>query len=425
MNVIELIDKKRLAKELSYDEIKYLIINYLNGEIKDYQMSSLLMAICINGMTEKETFYLTEIMLENSEKIDFSNIEGIKVDKHSTGGVGDKTTLIVAPIVSSCGVKVAKMSGRGLGFTGGTIDKLESIKGFNTNLSIEEFSNQVNAIGVAISSATLNLVPVDKKLYELRDVTGTVSSIPLIAASIMSKKIATGADKILLDVKVGKGAFIKTKEEAFDLANMMIKIGNHFNKETVAILSNMDFPLGNNIGNSLEVIEAIEVLNNKGNNDLREFCLDISSYMVSLAKEITLEEAKKIVEENLNNGKAYQKFRELVRYQKGNLQDIEVHKKTIVIKSLNEGYIKEIDAYSLANIALELGAGRKHKNDLIDYSVGICLKKTIGSFVKKGDVLLKIYGDSDKIVIDKIYKAFNIVDEEVDKPSLIYTVIGI
>ena len=284
MNIIDLINKKRLKKALTNEEIKFIIERFMSGKIKDYQMSSLLMAICINGMNEKETIALTKAMLDNSEKLDLSSIKEIKVDKHSTGGVGDKTTLVIAPLVAACGVVVPKMSGKGLGHTGGTIDKLESIEGFNPNLSDEEFINQLKEIRVAITTTSSNLVPADKKIYALRDVTGTVSSLPLIASSVMSKKIATGADRIVLDIKIGKGAFIKTKAEAISLAKIMIKIGKYFNKETVAIISNMNYPLGYNIGNGLEVMEAIDILKGKGNKELRELCLVLASHMVSLGK---------------------------------------------------------------------------------------------------------------------------------------------
>ena len=286
MYIVDLINKKRNDLKLSKGEIKYIIDAYVSGEIKDYQMSSLLMAICINGLDSEETYYLTEYMLKSGKTIDLSSIPGIKVDKHSTGGVGDKTTLIVGPIVASLGIPVAKMSGRGLGYTGGTIDKLESIPGFNVNMDIDKFIEQVNKINICISTTSNDLAPADKKIYALRDVTGTVSSKSLIAASIMSKKLATGADKILLDVKYGEGALLNNVEDAIDLAKLMVYIGNSHGKETRALISNMNYPLGNMVGNALEIKEVIEVLNNRGSKDLRDLCIVLASYMVSMSKNI-------------------------------------------------------------------------------------------------------------------------------------------
>ena len=350
MTILDIIDKKRLKQELTFEEIKYVVDNFVNGNIPDYQMSALLMAMVINGMTEKETIDLTKVMIDSGDIIDLSSISGIKVDKHSTGGVGDKTTLILAPLVASCGVKVVKMSGRGLGHTGGTIDKLEAIKGFKVNLSVNEFIKQVNDIGVAITSQTGNLVPADKKIYALRDVTGTVSSIPLIATSIMSKKIASGADKIVIDVKVGNGALIKTIEEARILANLMIKIGKQYGKDVVCVLSDMNQPLGQTIGNGLEVVEAIHVLRVKGSIKLRELVITLGSIMVSLGKQIALEEAKKEIMTNLINGQAYQKFMEMVKAQNGDIDKINISFKSYSVKSKQEGYINGIDALGIGKL---------------------------------------------------------------------------
>ena len=312
MNIIDIINKKRLKKALSDEEIKYVIDGFLDGSIKDYQMSSLLMAILINDMTNNEIYSLTKYMADSGDKLDLSSLGNNVVDKHSTGGVGDKTTLIIAPIVASCGVKVAKMSGRGLGHTGGTIDKLESINGFTVNLTEEEFLNQVNDIGLAITSQTENIAIADKKIYALRDVTGTVESIPLIASSIMSKKIALGTKKLVLDVKVGSGALIKNIDNAKRLSKLMIDIGKHNNIEVICILTNMDIPLGNNVGNALEVREAIEILKEHKTGTLRDLCIELSSYMVSLGLNISYEEAKEKVLNNLDNGNAYLCHLELV-----------------------------------------------------------------------------------------------------------------
>ncbi|MDD2489634.1 MAG: thymidine phosphorylase [Bacilli bacterium] len=423
MNIIEIINKKRLKQELSKEELVYVINGFLTNEIKDYQMSSLLMAICINGMTEAETINLTLTMLDNSDILDLNQIDGIKVDKHSTGGVGDKTTLVVVPLVASCGVKVAKMSGRGLGHTGGTIDKLEAIKGFNVNLSNEEFIKQVQRIGAVITTTSHNLVPADKKIYALRDVTGTVSSIPLIAASIMSKKIATGADKIVLDVKVGKGALINNKEEAQVLANLMIKIGNYFKKEVVVVISNMDYPLGNNIGNGLEIEETINILKGNIDTDLGELCIALATEMVSLGKSITLEEAKQLVINNLHSGCAFDKFKEMVTYQNGDIDDINIASQVIEIRSNNKGYITNIDALTLGKVCVDLGAGRKQKEDDIDYGVGIVLTKKINDYVQIDDVIAKVYVNKLGIDLKKILSAFTIELQPIKKEPLILAVL--
>lgn len=423
MTILDIIDKKRLKQELTFEEIKYVVDNFVNGNIPDYQMSALLMAMVINGMTEKETIDLTKVMIDSGDIIDLSSISGIKVDKHSTGGVGDKTTLILAPLVASCGVKVVKMSGRGLGHTGGTIDKLEAIKGFKVNLSVNEFIKQVNDIGVAITSQTGNLVPADKKIYALRDVTGTVSSIPLIATSIMSKKIASGADKIVIDVKVGNGALIKTIEEARILANLMIKIGKQYGKDVVCVLSDMNQPLGQTIGNGLEVVEAIHVLRVKGSIKLRELVITLGSIMVSLGKQIALEEAKKEIMTNLINGQAYQKFMEMVKAQNGNIDKINISFKSYSVKSKQEGYINGIDALGIGEIVRKLGGGRFHKEDEINYGVGILLEKSVGEYVKQGDKLLTVYYDEKRIDEQEILNCFMIEKERKEEKPLIYEII--
>lgn len=396
MNIVDIIDKKRLNKELSKDEIEYSINGYLDGSIKDYQISSLLMAIVLNGMTDEETINLTDVMLKSGDILSLKEINGIIVDKHSTGGVGDKVTLVLGPLLASLGIKIAKMSGKGLGHTGGTIDKLESIKGFNTNLSKEQFIKQVNDINIAIISQSGNLVPADKKIYALRDVTGTVSSIPLIASSIMSKKIASAADIIIIDVKVGSGALLKDLKSAKELSNLMIKIGKHYNKTIICIITNMDEPLGYNIGNSLEVEEAIETLKGKGPKDLVDVVLTLSSIVLEKVEKISIEEAKEKLENNLENGKAYEKFLEFVDMQGGDINSLKVSNKIVSVKSNKSGYINKIDALKLGELAKLLGAGRQTLDDKIDYEVGIVLNKKVGDYVEKDEELLKLYlGDKD------------------------------
>lgn len=390
MNIVEIINKKRVKEELTKEELDFIFNGYLNGKVKDYQMSSLLMAICINGMSDREIFDLVDIFIKSGDVLDLSMLPGIKIDKHSTGGVGDKVTLIIGPIVASCGVVVPKMSGRGLGHTGGTIDKLESIPGFNVNLTEEEFINQVKNIGLAVTGQTKNLCPMDKVIYALRDVTGTVSSIPLIATSIMSKKIAGGADKILLDVKVGDGALMKEMEDAKELANIMERIGKAYNKEVVCELTDMNTPLGDNIGNALEVIEAMDILKGKVSH-LRDLCVEVSTKMVSMAKGISEEEAIKEVNEVLTSGKAYNKFLEFVKAQGGDITGVKVSDKTIDVKSTKAGTVTKIKALALGMLSVSLGAGRASKEDAIDYSVGIVLKKHIGDQVNIGDTLFTLY----------------------------------
>lgn len=423
MNIIDIINKKEAKEELTLEEIKYFIDGYLNGNIEDYQMSSLLMTICINGLTIDEVIKLTDIMLNSGDKIDLSAIKGTKVDKHSTGGVGDKTTLVLAPLVASTGVSVAKMSGRGLGHTGGTIDKLESIDGFNVEISHDNFINQINEIGVSIVSQMGNLVPADKKLYALRDVTGTVESIPLIASSIMSKKIASGADKFVIDVKVGNGALVTNIEDARKLAELMIKIGKHYEKEVICVLTSMEEPLGNTIGNGLEVIESIETLQGNGPEDLQELVITLASIMVSIAKNIDITDAQKEVTENLENGAAYNKFKELVKYQGGNIDNIKVSNKIVSIKSPKSGFITHIDALKLGELSRSIGAGRYTKKDKIDYGVGFKLAKKVGDFIMENEELIKVYlGDKD-ISANDVLKCFEINEIIDDTAPLILEII--
>ena len=421
MNIIDIINKKRLKQVLTDEEIKYVIDGYLNNEIKDYQMSALLMAILLNDMTNSEIYSLTKYMASSGEMLDLTTLGENVVDKHSTGGVGDKTTLIIAAIAASCGVKVAKMSGRGLGHTGGTIDKLESIPGFTVNLSKEEFLNEVENIGVAITSQTENIALADKKIYALRDVTGTVESIPLIASSIMSKKIALGTKKLVLDVKVGSGALIKNIKDARRLSKLMIDIGKHNNMDVICILTNMDIPLGNNIGNALEVSEAIEVLKEHKQGDLRDLCVELSTYMVSLGLNISYEEAKEKVLNNIDNGIAYSKFKELVEYQHGNIDKLPIINSKYEIKSSTSGYLVDIDAYKLGLLSMSLGAGRKNKEDVIDYSAGIIVNKNIGDYINSGDVIMTLYTNRQIDSIDATI--FKLSDEKVNKQKLIYEII--
>ena len=422
MDIIDIINKKEAGEELTKDEINYVVTNYLNDTIKDYQMSSLLMSICIKGMSFEETYNLTTAMLNSGEKIDLSSIDGIKVDKHSTGGVGDKTTLVVGPIVASCEVPVAKMSGRGLGFTGGTIDKLESISGFKTTLTDEEFINQVNNIKISIISQTNNIDPADKKIYALRDVTGTTESIPLIASSIMSKKLASGSDKILLDVKVGKGAFMQNIEDAKTLAKTMVDIGNKYGKETVAVLSNMDYPLGYTIGNSLEVNEAIETLKGNGEKRFTDLCLLLSTYMVSMGKNISIDDAFELVKENYSNKKALNKFKEFVSAQKGDINNIPIEENIIEIYSDRDGYINDIDTIKLAELCNDLGAGRKTKDETINPKVGIELVKTIYQKVNKNDLLMKVY-TTDEINTKEYLETIAITKEQKEETKIVYEII--
>lgn len=421
MNIIDIINKKRKCQSLTDDDIKYMIDGYLSGEIKDYQMSALLMAILINDMDNEEIYSLTKYMADSGEKLDLSPLGDNVVDKHSTGGVGDKTTLIIAPLVASCGVKVAKMSGRALGHTGGTIDKLESIPNFTVNLSEEEFLKQVNDIGVAITSQTENIAIADKKIYALRDVTGTVESIPLIASSIMSKKIALGAKKLVLDVKVGKGALIKNIASAKRLSNLMIDIGKYNGIEVICVLTNMDIPLGNNIGNSLEITEAIEILKEHKTGHLRDLCVELASQMVSLGLNVTYEEAKEKVLNNLDNGKAYNKFLELVKHQHGDIDAIPIESNKYEIKSMTEGYLVDIDAYKLGTLSMSLGAGRENKEDTIDYSAGIVINKNLNDYLNPGDVIMTLYTNKEITNIDN--SIFKISDKKNENDTLIYEII--
>ncbi len=393
--IVDIINKKRLGQILSKEELEFFFNGYLEGKVTDYQMSSMLMAICIKNMTEREIFDLCDIFIKSGEILDFSDIEGIKVDKHSTGGVGDKTTMIIAPIVASLGVPVVKMSGRGLGFTGGTIDKLESIPGFRTDLSIDEIKQQVKEIGMVVAGQTANLAPMDKKIYALRDVTGTVESIPLIATSIMSKKIASGADKILIDIKVGKGALLKNEKDARKLSELMQKIGKEYNKEVRCLITNMDNPLGTSIGNTLEVVEAINILTGKEKNSLTDLCIELASNMVSMGKNISIEEAEERVKGSIYSGLAYQKFLDFVKHQGGIINNMKLSPNKYDINATKAGVIESIDALEFGKLSVTLGAGRINKEDIIDPSVGIVFDKLVGDKVEIGEKLCTIYNNRE------------------------------
>ena len=398
----EIIEHKRDGLELSQQEIHFFIKNYVDNKIPDYQVSALLMAIYLKGMNDKETALLTEEMRVSGDVWDLSDIPGLKVDKHSTGGVGDKVSLVLGPMVASCGAKLAKMSGRGLGHTGGTLDKLESIPNFDIFETKEEFKKQIQEVGMAIIGQNKDIDPADKKLYALRDVTGTVSSMPLIASSIMSKKLASGADCILLDVKYGSGAFMKTKKDAKKLAEIMINIGRHLGKDVRAEVTDMDQPLGYAVGNNLEIKEVIETLHNRGPKDLTKLCLDSGSIMLVQAKLFhDKKEARKALLKNLKNGKAFEKFVEFVKAQKGDASYIldpskfEVAKNIIPIYSNKEGVIKRIDALTIGKSSMKLGGGRERIEDTIDMSAGIILNKKIGDFVKNNELLATLYTNKE------------------------------
>ena len=422
MNIIDIILKKKNKEELTEEEIKYVVEGFTNGSICDYQMSSLLMAITINDMTDNEVIYLTKYMMLSGNTIDLSFLDNV-VDKHSTGGVGDKTTLIIAPIVAACSCKVAKMSGKGLGYTGGTIDKLESIPGFRTNLSKDEFIHEIEDIGMAITSQTDDVALADKKIYALRDVTGTTESIPLIASSIMSKKIASGSKKLVIDLKVGEGALVKDIESARRLGNLMIKIGKENGMEVICLLTNMNIPLGNNVGNSLEVLEAINTLYYNKESNLQKLCISLASYMVSLGRNISYEEANNIVLDVIRSKKAYNKFLEFVLYQHGDITKLPKSNKIYEIKSDTSGYLTDISSLEIAKLSMHLGAGRQNKDDKIDYSAGIIINKNINDYVNINDTILTLYTNKDVPLFDK-NKLFKISDNiNNDNSSLIYEII--
>lgn len=428
MRALDIIMKKRNGEELTKEEITYFIEGYTKGEIENYQASALLMAIYFQGMNDLEATYLTEAILHSGDVLDLSKISGIKVDKHSTGGVGDKTSLVVGPLVASLGIKFAKMSGRGLGHTGGTLDKLESIPGYNINIGEEDFIKQVNDIGIALVGQTAELAPADKKLYALRDVTATVESIPLIASSIMGKKLASGADAICLDVKVGSGAFMKNVEDATKLASLMVQIGKNCGKNMTAILTNMDEPLGFAVGNSLEVIEAINTLNGQGPKDFLELCLEVAGALVVAAEKAdSIEAAKKLLMEQIENKAGLHTLAKLIAAQGGDASYIDhpeqfpKAKYHYVVKTPKAGYVHHIDALAIGNAAMHLGAGRSKIGDQIDPAVGIVLAKKVNDVVAENDILADVYANQENVdfVLNMIHDAYQIGTEPVNSQLIL------
>jgi len=429
MRMYDVIEKKKLGEILTELEINYVVEGFTKGSIPDYQMSALLMAIYFQGMNAEETLALTLAMAKSGDMLDLSKIKGIKVDKHSTGGVGDKTSLVLAPMVAALGIPVAKMSGRGLGHTGGTIDKLEAFTGFNTDMSEEQFINNVNTIKMAIAGQTANLAPADKKIYALRDVTATVDSFSLIAGSIMSKKIASGADAIVLDVKTGSGAFMRDEEDAIKLAKAMVDIGNGYGRETVAIVSDMNQPLGLAVGNTLEVIEAIETLRGNGPEDLMELCLQLGTQMVLLSKLTENEdEARSMLEETIVSGLALSKFKEFVKAQGGDTVYVDqpqlFEKASIIrkVKARDSGYIAHIETEEIGFATMMLGGGRETKDSLIDLSVGFVFKKKLGDFVEKDDTIALIYANDEEKLVASEKRFLDAITQQKDvyeKPDLI------
>lgn len=434
MRMYDIIIKKRNGEALSDEEIAYFIKGYTDGTIPDYQASALLMAIYFQGMTEHETAVLTMEMAHSGDMLDLSAIKGMKADKHSTGGVGDKTSLVLTPLAASIGIPVAKMSGRGLGHTGGTIDKLESFPGFTTGISEEQFINNVNTIGIAIAGQTKNMAPADKKLYALRDVTGTVDSIPLIASSIMSKKLAAGADVIVLDVKTGSGAFMKTEEDSIKLAEEMVKIGNNVGRKTLAVISDMDEPLGYAVGNAIEVKEAIDTLNGHGPADLLELCLTIGSLMaIGTGKAGSTEEARRLLIEKLDDGSALKKFVEFVEAQGGDSAPVfntDLLPQASIVREVTspvDGYVSHIESDRVGISAMKLGGGRETKESEIDLSVGILINKKVGDSVKKGEKIATLYANDNaklEAALSELEQSYSYSQTPVERPELIKTIIG-
>lgn len=433
MRMVDLIYKKREGKNLTTEEINYIIDGYSKSTIPDYQMSAFTMAIFFQGMSDRETADLTMAIVKSGNQIDLSSIKGKKVDKHSTGGVGDTTTLVLGPIVATAGVSVAKMSGRCLGHTGGTIDKLESIEGFHVEISNEEFIKQVNEIKLAVIGQTEDLTPADKKLYSLRDVTATIDSIPLIASSIMSKKIAAGADGIVLDIKTGNGAFMKTTEEAFKLAKLMVNIGTITNRNTIAVVSDMEQPLGLAVGNALEVKEAIDTIKGNGPKDLEELCLVLGSYMLLLSEKVkTFEEGYQILEGIIESGEAINTLKKFVKAQGGNPKIIDnpdllpTAKRKVEILCNKKGYIYKINAEKIGIGAALLGAGRETKDSIIDLAVGIVLRKKVGDYVEAGDIIATLHVNNEHNMLavkENVIEAYIISEEEPKKKKIIYGIV--
>lgn len=434
MRMYDIIVKKRNGEALTDEEIAFFVKGYTDGSIPDYQASALLMAIYFQGMTEHETSSLTMEMAHSGDMLDLSAIKGKKADKHSTGGVGDKTSLVLTPLAAAIGIPVAKMSGRGLGHTGGTIDKLESFPGFTTGISEEQFINNVNTIGIAIAGQTKNMAPADKKLYALRDVTGTVDSIPLIASSIMSKKLAAGADVIVLDVKTGSGAFMKTEEDSIKLAEEMVKIGNNVGRKTLAVISDMDEPLGYAVGNAIEVKEAIDTLNGHGPADLLELCLTIGSLMaIGTGKAGSTEEARRLLIEKLDDGSALKKFAEFVEAQGGDSAPVfntDLLPQASIVREVTspvDGYVSHIESDRVGISAMKLGGGRETKESEIDLSVGILINKKVGDSVKKGEKIATLYANDNaklEAALSELEQSYSYSQTPVERPELIKTIIG-
>lgn len=432
MDIYSIIDKTKNKMALCEDEIQFLVNGYVSGTVPDYQMSAWLMAVCINGISDDETFYLTKAMLNSGDTLKWDSINGITADKHSTGGVGDKTSLIVAPAVSACGVYMPKMSGRGLGHTGGTIDKLESIPDFQVSVDFDKFLETVNKTGFAIVSQSGKLVPADKKIYALRDATATVDSIPLIASSIMSKKLATGADCIVLDVKCGSGAFMKNKEDAEKLSSLMIKLAESAGRKCRAVITDMNCPLGKNIGNALEVMEAVNILKNNQHDDLYRLCMELTANIVMLAKNISHDDAYAMAEKTIEDGSALEKFKEFISRHGGNSDIIDnpsllpQPKYSYKVKSNKSGFISSVNSQEIGICALLLGAGRKTKEDKIDYSAGIVIEKNIESHVEIGDVIMTLCTSQECNFIEiekRILNAVVISDEKVSKNNIIIEIL--
>lgn len=428
MNIQEIIAKKRDSKILSKEEIEYFVTNYTNGTIADYQAAALIMAIYLNGMNEQETTNLTLAMAHSGDILDLSSLGNV-IDKHSTGGIGDKVTLILAPIIASLDVPIAKMSGRGLGYTGGTIDKLEAIPGYQTNITVEEFMQNVKETGISIIGQTLNLVPADKKMYAIRNATATTESIPLISSSIMSKKIAAGANKIVLDVTCGSGAFMKTKEQALKLANIMKKIGNLAQKQVICVVTNMEEPLGKAVGNTLEVIEALQALKGNMTEDVKEVVTTLGAYMLKLAqKGDNVEENKQKILEQIQNGKAFEKCKQWVKMQGGDityLEDLNKWQKAnyiLEVTSNSSGYVTNLDAKKIGEMAMRLGAGRCKKEDSIDCAVGVVLEKKLGDKVEKGEVLGFIHANNEEVGKQEqinLQNVYEIGEEQIKKQNIL------
>lgn len=430
MKAVDLIIKKRDKQPLEKAEIDYFVEGFTSGEIPDYQVSAWAMAVLLNGMSDEETIYLTQAMVDSGEKLDLHDIVGTAVDKHSTGGVGDKTTFVVTPIAAACGQPVAKMSGRGLGFSGGTLDKFDAIPGFRSDLSVEEFKKQLRETGMVVTGQNVDLAPADGKLYAIRDVTGTVPSIPLIASSVMSKKLASGADVIVLDVKVGKGAFMTTIEDAQELARLMVKIGTANGRKVVALLSNMNQPLGHAVGNAIELKEALDTLKGDGPDDFRLHCLELASYMLFLSGHgLTRDEAYKKAQDSLNDGSALQKFRQMVLAQGGDVDYID-HPERLpqapiveTVFSPKSGYLSEVNARLIGEASVNLGAGRARKEDRIDLSVGLIILHKVGEYVAQGEPLFVIHASSVEKMVEikkQVLSAHQFSDEPTNPEALFF-----